>query len=265
MAKTSNILGPAPSRVDGGLKVTGAAKYSVEFDVPKCAYGWTVESSIAKGKILSVDTKAAQTVPGVLAVVTHLNAPKPMEPAAKKDRGQTHGIRNEERVPFSDDQIYYAGQYVALVVAKTIEQARYAASLVKVSYAPEEPALTMEASDKATKPKESFGPVQIKKGDVDLALKDASLTKIEQTYTTPTETHNPIEMSGTIAAWDGDDKLTLYDATQFGKGVQSVIARAWNLWKAKTRRGCDEQKRIEREISFRAASLKGYRGSHVCQ
>src|SRR5438477_8395453 len=186
MAKTSNILGPAPSRVDGGLKVTGAAKYSVEFDVPKCAYGWTVESNIAKGKILSVDTKAAQTVPGVLAVVTHLNAPKPKEPAAKNDRGQTHGIRNEERMPFSDDQIYYAGQYVALVVAKTIEQARYAASLVKVSYAPEEPLLTMNAAkSSATKPKGSFGPVQIKKGDVDLPLKGTSLTKIEQIYTTP--------------------------------------------------------------------------------
>jgi len=230
MAETTNILGPARNRVDGRAKVTGAAKYSVEFQVPNCAYGWTVESNIAKGKILSVDTKAAQAAPGVLAVVTHLNAPKPKEPAAKKDRGQTKGIRNEERVPFSDDEIHYAGQYVALVVAKTIEQARYAASLVKVSYAPEEPLLIMDAAKSdATKPKEDFGPVQIKKGDVDPALKNARLTKIEQTYTTPTETHNPIEMSGTIAAWDGDDKLTLYDATQFVKGVQSVIARAWNL------------------------------------
>src|SRR5438034_6742084 len=230
MAETANILGPARNRVDGRAKVTGAAKYSVEFQVPNCAYGWTVESNIAKGKILSIDSKSAQAAPGVLAVITKPDAPQTKEPAAKKDRGQTHGIRNEERVPFSDDQIHYAGQYVALVVAKTIEQARHAASLVKVSYAPDEPLLTMDAAkSSATKPKEAFGPVQIKKGDVDLALKDASLTKIEQTYTTPTETHNPIEMSGTIAAWDGDDKLTLYDATQFVKGVQSVIARAWNL------------------------------------
>src|SRR5438034_4618120 len=186
MAETANILGPARNRVDGRAKVTGAAKYSVEFQVPNCAYGWTVESNIAKGKILSIDTNAAQAAPGVLAVVTHLNAPKPKEPAAKKDRGQTHGIRNEERVPFSDEEIHYAGQYVALVVAKTIEEARYAASLVRVRYAPEEPLLTMEASDRATKPMESFGPVQIKKGDVDLAVKNASLTKIEQSYTTPT-------------------------------------------------------------------------------
>src|SRR5216110_221107 len=175
MANTTNILGPAPSRVDGRLKVTGAAKYSVEFDVPNCAYGWTVESNIAKGKILSIDTKTAQAAPGVLTVVTHLNAPKPKEPAAKKDRGHTHGIRSEERMPFSDDEIHYAGQYVAVVVAKTIEQARHAASFVRVSYAPEEPVLAMEASKKnATKPKESFGEVQIKKRDVDLALKDGA-------------------------------------------------------------------------------------------
>src|SRR5204862_2831359 len=146
MADTTTSLGPARNRVDGRAKVTGAAEYAVEFEVPNCAYGWTVESNIAKGKILSIDTKAAQAVQGVLAVVTHLNAPKPKEPAAKKDRGQTHGIRSEERVPFSDAEIHYAGQYVTLVVAKTIEQARYAASLVKVSYAPEEPLLTMDAA-----------------------------------------------------------------------------------------------------------------------
>src|SRR5438552_11048310 len=146
MAETANILGPARNRVDGRAKVTGAGKYSVEFQVPNSAYGWTVESNIAKGKILSVDTKASQAAPGVLAVVTHLNAPKPKEPAAKKDRGQTHGMQGEERVPFSDDEIHYAGQYVAVVVAKTIEQARHAASLVRVTYVPEESVLTMEAS-----------------------------------------------------------------------------------------------------------------------
>src|SRR5437762_13987693 len=96
MAETANIIGPARNRVDGHAKVTGAAKYSVEFQVPNCSYGWTVESNIAKGKILSLDMKAAQDARGVLAVVTHQDAPKPKEPAAKKDRGQTHGIRSEE-------------------------------------------------------------------------------------------------------------------------------------------------------------------------
>src|SRR3954463_12190782 len=103
------IPAPSPSRVDGRLKVTGGAKYSVEFDVNHCADGWTVESNIAKGKILSMDTNDAQAAPGVLAVVSHLNAPKPKEPAAKKERTQSKGVRNEERLPFSDDSVHYAG------------------------------------------------------------------------------------------------------------------------------------------------------------
>jgi len=226
----SVAIGPARNRVDGRLKVTGTAKYSVEFEVPKCAHGWTVESNIAKGKITAIDPKDAEAAPGVLAVLTHLNTPKFKPPPRKKDRSGA-GIRNEERFPLNDDEVHYAGQYVALVVATTIEQARHAASLVRVSYAPEEPLLTMEsAMKKAEKPKTNLDEnVQVKKGDFEAALNDASLVKIEQTYLTPTETHNPIEMSGTIAVWEGDQKLTLYDSTQFVKGVQNILAQAFGL------------------------------------
>jgi xanthine dehydrogenase YagR molybdenum-binding subunit len=226
----SVAIGPARNRVDGRLKVTGTAKYSVEFEAPKCAHGWTVESNIAKGKITAIDPKGAEAAPGVLAVLTHLNTPKFKSPPRKKDRSGS-GIRNEERFPLNDDEVHYAGQYVALVVAATIEQARHAASLVRVSYAPEEPLLTMEAAmKKAEKTKTNNEErVQVKKGDVEAALNDASLVKIEQTYLTPTETHNPIEMSGTIAVWEGDEKLTLYDSTQFVKGVQNILAQAFGL------------------------------------
>src|SRR5436853_1907460 len=222
MTATTNILGPARNRVDGRAKVTGAAKYSVEFTPPKCAYAWPVESNIAKGKITSLDASEAQSAAGVLAVISHVNAPKPKEPSSPKERNSGHGIRNEERLPFADDRVHYAGQYVALVVAKTIEQARHAAELVRVSYAPEEPLLSMQTAEgQAKKPaKNRDENVQVKKGDVDAALAAADVVTIEQTYTTPTETHNPIEMSGTIAAWEGDNKLTLWDATQFVKGVQ---------------------------------------------
>jgi xanthine dehydrogenase YagR molybdenum-binding subunit len=232
MATNTNILGPARNRVDGRAKVTGAAKYAVEFEVPKCAYAWPVESNIAKGKITVIDVRAAQSASGVLAVITHENAPKlNQEPAGKEESSISHGIRNEERAPFADNRVHYAGQYVALVVAQSIEQARQAARLVRVSYAPEQPLLTMDASlGRAKQPsKDHDENVQVKKGDVAAPLSDSSLTKIEQTYITPTETHNPIEMSGTIAAWNGDDKLSLWDATQFVKGVQSILARAWGL------------------------------------
>ncbi len=225
-------IGPARNRVDGRLKITGAAKYSVEFEIPKCATGWTVESNIAKGKITSIDTKAALGLPGVLAVLTHQNAPKLKSPSPlAKSQQMSGGIRNEDRFPLSDAKVHYAGQYVALVVAQTLEQARHAASLVKVSYAPEAATLTMEAGkSEAEKPKKNNqDKVQIKKGDVAAALADTQLVKIEETYLTPTETHNPIEMSGTIAVWESDKKLTLYDATQFLKGAQNVMAKAFGL------------------------------------
>ncbi|HEY3662623.1 MAG TPA: xanthine dehydrogenase family protein molybdopterin-binding subunit, partial [Chthoniobacterales bacterium] len=229
MAKT-NILGPARDRVDGPLKVQGQAKYAVEFEIPRCAIAWPVESNIASGKITAIDDKAARSVPGVLAVLTHENAPKLKDISGSDEDALSHGIRNELRPPLSDNQVSYAGQYVALVVAQTIEQARHAASLVRVSYASEPALLTLEDANKAKKPKKNQDEkVQLQKGDVEPALANRDLIRVHQTYITPTETHNPIETSGTIAAWEGKDKLTVWDATQFVKGVQSILARSYGL------------------------------------
>lgn len=226
-----DILGPARNRVDGRLKVSGRAKYAVEFDIPDCAYAWPVVSPLAKARITSIDTRAAAAAAGVLVVLTHKNAPKFKDAKSKMADAATQGIQIEERNPLSDDRVHYAGQYVALVVARSLEQAQYAASRVRVSYARMDPILTLAAAQrKAEKPKKNMGDdVQLKKGDVDAALDNPDFVIIERTYITPTETHNPIEMSGTIAAWDGDNKLTVWDATQFIKGEQSVLARTFGL------------------------------------
>src|SRR5438477_5174857 len=226
---TTNIMGPARNRVDGKLKVSGRATYSVEFVVPNCAYVWPVESNIAKGKILSIDATAAEKAPGVVKVLTHRNIPKPKNAKAPDERNSGKGIRNEQRLPLGDDEVHYAGQYVAVVVARTIEQARSASTLVRVSYAPEPPVLKMDDAAGKKPDKNHGAPVQLAKGELSTALSHDNLIKVEQTYGTPVETHNPIEMSGTIAVWEAEDRLTLYDATQFVKGVQSVLARAWNL------------------------------------
>ena len=229
---SAELIGPARSRVDGRLKVTGRAKYAVEFEIENCAHAWPVESNIAKGKITAIDSKAAEAAPGVLKVLSHLSAPKPEKnPKEKDDASYSGGIKGEDRLPLSDNEVHYAGQYVALVVAQTIEEARYAASLVRVSYAPATPLLSMEAAaDQVEKPaKNKKADNQIDKGDIAAALKNAALVKVEQTYITPTETHNPIETSGTIAVWESAERLTLYDATQFVKGVQSMLARAHGL------------------------------------
>jgi xanthine dehydrogenase YagR molybdenum-binding subunit len=163
----------------------------------------------------------------VLAVITHLNAPKLAEPPNDQKRV---GIRIEEREPLADDKISYGGQYVAAVVADTSENARHAASLLKISYAPEKPVLRKEDATREEKPQKHLDrELQKIKGDVGAALARDDLVKIENTYSTPTETHNPMETHATIASLDAPDRLTIYDATQYVKGAQGIVAQAFGL------------------------------------
>lgn len=227
------VLGQPMTRVDGRLKVTGAAKYAAEFNPAKVLHAFALKSTISSGRIAALDATAAEAAPGVRLVLTHLNALKLTEP--KSDMQSGGGLRNEERAPLSDDKISYGGQYVALIVADTLERARHAASLVKIRY--EKAALALNEKDAhgaGKKPKENNGePVQVEKGDVAGALADASLVKVEQTYTTPTETHNPMEPSATVAEWDPEGRLTVWDATQYVKGAQDVLAQSFALPMAK--------------------------------
>ena len=226
-ALKAQSMGQPLDRVDGRLKVTGAATYPAEFHPAGLLYGHLVTSRIARGTITAIDSAAAEKAPGVRAVLTHLNAPKlPEPPNAQK----AEGIRLEQRVPFSDARISYGGQYVGVVVADTLEQARFAADLLTVSYAAETPALRKEDALETKQPAENNGEkLQFSKGDVEAALKNADFTRVEQTYSTPTETHNPMENSATIASWESPEKLVLYDATQYVKGAQSIVARAFGL------------------------------------
>jgi xanthine dehydrogenase YagR molybdenum-binding subunit len=224
------------SRVDGRLKVTGAAKYPAEFNLPSLAYAFLVTSPIANGAITAIDSTAAEQSPGVLAVITHLNAPKPAAPPNDQKR---EGIRIEEREPLGDNKISYGGQYIAAVVAETSENARHAASLLKISYAPEPPALRKEDAIRADKPKQHFDEqLQRQNGDVAAALARSDVVKIKQTYSTPTETHNPMETHATIAMWDAPDRLTIYDATQYVKGTQAILAQTFGLKKESVRVIC---------------------------
>jgi xanthine dehydrogenase YagR molybdenum-binding subunit len=215
------------NRVDGPLKVTGAAKYPAEFDLPNLAHAFAVMSTIAKGEVTAIDSAKAEKAPGTIAVITHLNAPKLTEPPNAQKGG---GIRIEQRAPLADNKISYGGQYVAAIVAETLEQARHAASLLKISYAPQRPALRKEDAIKTSEPTKHFGEdLQKKKGDVAAELARSDLVKIGQTYTTPTETHNPMECSATIAHWEAVDRLMIYDATQYVKGVQGIVSDAFGL------------------------------------
>jgi xanthine dehydrogenase YagR molybdenum-binding subunit len=141
----AKYIGKEMSRVDGIAKVTGKAKYAAEFQVPNIAYGFIVQSAIAKGAIKTIDTSEAEKQSGVIRVFTHENAPKPGKPKSTEAKPQTGG-REEDKsfCALQSNRIYFNMQPIALVLAETFEQARHAARLVKFSYAEEKPATDME-------------------------------------------------------------------------------------------------------------------------
>lgn len=232
-----NIIGEPLDRVDGRLKVTGRATYAYEHKIDNAAHAVMVTSTIAKGKIESIDTKAAQGVAGVLLVMTYQNATKLSNPLNNPAPGQ-------ERSParaitaLQDNLVRYDNQPVAVVVAEKLEDAQYAASLVKVRYAPEQHHVDLERriSDAYTPKKAGGGgdPAVSNRGDVNAGMSQAE-THLEQTYWTPFEVHNPMEPHATIAVWDSPDHLTLYDATQGVFSNRDRMASLFGLQKENVR------------------------------
>lgn len=220
----TNIIGKPIDRLDARLKVTGAAKYAAEFNQNQMAYAFPVRASVGNGTITAFDLSAAEKSGGVLQILTHENALRLKAMDAPEAR-KTGGMLGEQLLPLQDNKVNYFGQYIGLVIAETYEQARAAAEMVKVSYAKQTPAIDLKAElPKAEKPQQSRGEaVQINVGKA-AAMIASSPVKIEQTYTTRTENHHPMEPHATIAMWNGADKLTIYDATQGVKGAQGTAA-----------------------------------------
>ncbi|MGE3539359.1 MAG: xanthine dehydrogenase family protein molybdopterin-binding subunit [Candidatus Tectimicrobiota bacterium] len=217
---SSSVIGQPVTRIDGRLKVTGSAAYAVEHALPQVAYGVGVTSTIAKGRIVSLDTTRAAQMPGVLAILHHGNSASLYRPAGPLGEQSRAG---ESRPPFEDEQIYYYGQFVALVIADTFEQAQDAAAQVQVAYESAAPALHLESAPLPDGPPQA----QYQRGDAVAALQQAAV-QLDVTYTTPVETHNPMEMHGTIASWD-NGKLTLYETTQGVVNHHNVAAQMLNL------------------------------------
>jgi xanthine dehydrogenase YagR molybdenum-binding subunit len=220
------FVGKPLVRVEGREKVTGKAKYSAEFALPGLTYGVLATSPIAKGKIQSIDTTAAARELGVLAVLTHQNLPKlaktPNDEAGKKDTGAPMGF-----MPLTSDEIFYAAQPVALVVADTLEHATYAATLVKVNYAPAKPIANFH-DPKA----ELYDPEKVqdgkqkghtKRGEPQAAFASSAI-QLTATYTHPVYNHNPMEPGSTTAHWEAPDRLVVYESTQGVTRTQSSLA-----------------------------------------
>jgi xanthine dehydrogenase YagR molybdenum-binding subunit len=201
---STSVVGQPVTRIDGKLKVTGRAAYAVEHPIENVAYGVAVASTIGSGRIVKIDSAEAEKMPGVLAILHHGNIEKLYRPAGSLEEASRPG---ESRPPFEDENIYYYGQFVALVVAETFEQAQDGASHVRVQYDSKKPDVRLDAGSAQKKASANYA-----RGDVNAALQQAEV-KLDETYVTPVEVHNPMEMHGTIAVWE-KDKLTLYESSQ---------------------------------------------------
>jgi xanthine dehydrogenase YagR molybdenum-binding subunit len=216
-------IGTATSRVDGRAKVTGAAKYAAEFNVDGLVHGVLVTSTIAKGRIVTIDSSAALRVAGVLDVLTHEHRTRmALTSRAYQDDVAPGGSPYR---PLYDDKIFFSGQPVALVIAEDWEVARYAATLVQVTYAQEAHAtdLHIERWNAAAKTSPAKS-----RGKFDKAFK-ASDVKHDAEYFIPVEHHNPMELFGTTVVWESNGKLTVYDKTQGVQNVQRYIASVFRL------------------------------------
>ncbi len=214
------LIGAQVSRLDGPLKVRGEARFAAEYVMEGMVYAALRYSTIARGRITTLDTRAAEAAAGIVLVMTHRNAPRMQPPPLFLTAPQ--GGRGQRPAVMQDDSIHWNGEPVAVVLAETQEQADHAASLIKVAYESSAPRSFEEASAHPRTPDSLVGqPVQVLVGDAEAALEDAPHS-VDLTYRTPRHNHNAIEPHAVTLAWDGDD-LIVHDASQ------GVKLHAWTL------------------------------------
>ncbi len=218
-------IGKPTDRVDGKLKTTGTAPYAYERHdaVADPAYGWVVGAGIAKGRIASMDLKAARAAPGVLAIVTARNA------------GKLGKAKNNTAPLLGGPEIAHYHQALALVVANTFEQARAAAQLVRITYAAADGKYDLAGErDGAPRPPGSKdNPALSVVGDFASAYEKAAVT-LDATYTTPDQSHAMMEPHASMAAWQGK-QLTLWTSHQMINWGVDDVARTLGIPKANVR------------------------------
>jgi len=211
------VVGKPLDRIDGPKKVTGTATYAYEHAVDEVTYAFPVQSTIAKGRIVSIDTSAVQAIPGVITVLTHENAPRLK-------------IQEGELAVLQSDAVAYRGQFVALAVAETLEVARQGAESVIVRYEEQPHSVVLRADSSDLYKPDRVNPyyeTDTASGDVEAALAQAPIS-IDLTYTTPAEHNNPLEPHATIASWSSDG-VTLYDSNQGSHMIRDKVAQAFGL------------------------------------
>ena len=228
---TTPFVGQPLDRVDGRLKVTGAATYAYEVKPSRPpAYGFILPATIAKGRIRAIDARAAERAAGVLHVMTHRNAPEQPGFGPARPERDLPGRFARARPFLGNDRVRFWGEPVAFVVAETFEAARNAAALVRVEYEAEPQATGLQANlGQAYKPATIFGgrPTDTASGDFDAAFASAPVT-VDATYQMPYQAHNAMEPHAAVAEWDGS-RLTVHTSTQAVADTRAAIAATLQL------------------------------------
>lgn len=226
------LVGQSVNRLEGKLKVTGAATYAAEYLVPDLLYGYVVNSTITKGKIVSIDTAAAKALDGVVEILTHENRPGlAWFDLQYADMDAPPGMVFK---PLHDSEIKFNGQPVALVIATDFETARYAATLVKVDYKAEEFVTSIHHNLPAARDAKKGIATLLKPpppkptGDFEKAFANSPF-KVKAEFNHSPEHHNPMEMYATTTMYEGDGKLTIYDKTQGTVNNQMFVANVFGL------------------------------------
>ena len=230
MNKPFSPIGKPVDRVDGKLKVTGQARYAAEFPEDGLLHGSVVSSSIASGRVVSIDASEALKVPGVVAVLDHNNRPSISSyDESYEDADSADGSPFR---PFYNDNVLYSGQPLALVVAETLELARHAGSLVRIEYEQKlhetDMATALEQAHKA--PAELPEP----RGNFEAELASSALS-VDVTYSTPSEYHNPMEPHASTVLYQADGSLSIHDKTQGTQNCQDYLHKVFGLDKDKIR------------------------------
>ena len=226
-------IGQPTSRVDGREKVTGRARYGSDFDGgQRPAFAYLVTSHIARGRITVIDETAARATPGVIDILSYRNVGERIKPGKTF---QKKGYMGSSMAPLIDDQVRYAGQVVAVVLADSFETAREAAYKVKPTYVEQTPSAGFDSPGVTTKPGNPPGGEEEdpKVGDAETAYASAPV-KVDQRYSTPTQHHNPIELFTTTASWS-NGKLTVWESTQNTWGFKNGLAEQLGMDPAEVR------------------------------
>jgi xanthine dehydrogenase YagR molybdenum-binding subunit len=229
-AEQETHVGHARTRVDGPAKVRGEARFTAEFQIENLAHAVLVHGTIAKGKISKLETEEARRAPGVLAVITHENVPKMKAPPSVDLSNMGKGFALSNLPIMQSAEMHWDGEPVAVVVAETLEQAEHAAHLVRAEYKVESADVSFEGmKPKAVMPHDVLGePPEITIGDVEKGMAEGDV-RIEHVYRTPRYNHNAIEPHATIASWNEDGSVEVFDATQSVNMTAHTIAWVFGL------------------------------------